>query len=544
VAVESPAGRSVFLSTLPASRTERRRAWAVALVSIAVFLAAAPLARTRLVEVWAFIPSYQSALLIIDLITAILLFAQFLILRSPALLVIAAGYLFSALIAIPHALSFPRLFAPEGLIGAGPQTTAWLYMIWHVGFPLTVIGYALLHGARPVRQPGRAAAAAGVIVLAIAGGAALLTTSGHALLPVIMRGDGYTPLLPVVIGVVWSISLAALLVLWKRRPHSVLDVWLMVVMCAWLLDIALSAIFNAGRFDLGFYAGRVYGLLAASIVLLVLLIETGAAYARLARSFEAESDDHSRQLRELQSELIHVSRLTELGQMVSALAHEVNQPLTAIGSYVRAGLRLIQAEDSSKAADALQKAADQVVRASQVIQRLRQFVRKDAGQRDVEDIRRTIEEAAAIAMLGPEGRQVRLGTEFEPDTPLVSIDKVQIAQVLLNLIRNAVEAMQASARRELVIRTRTSGDGMVEVSVVDSGPGLPPEIRERLFQPFTTTKPSGMGVGLSICRAIVESHGGGIWVVDPPGGGTGFHFTVPAATATAGGEPTVAGSRI
>jgi len=403
---------------LSASRTERRRAWAVVLVSIAVFLAAAPFARTRLVEVWAFIPSYQSALLVIDLITAILLFAQFLILHSPALLVIAAGYQFSALISVPHTLSFPRLFAPEGLIGAGPQTTAWLYMIWHAGFPLAVIGYALLRDARPVRRPRMAAAAAAGVVLAIVCGSTLLATAGHSLLPAIMRGDGYTPLLPVVIGVVWSISLCALLVLWKRRPHSVLDVWLMVVMCAWLLDIALSAILNAGRFDLGFYAGRVYGLLAASLVLLVLLIETGAAYARLARSFEAESDDRNRQLRELQSELIHVSRLTELGQMVSALAHEVNQPLTAINSYLRAGLRLIQAEDSTQAVEAFQKAADQVTRAGQVIQRLRQFVKKDQGHRAVEDIRRTIEEAATLAMLGPEGRQVRCGPLDIQQAPL------------------------------------------------------------------------------------------------------------------------------
>ena len=158
-------------------------------------------------------------------------------------------------------------------------------------------------------------------------------------------------------------------------------------MSAWLFDIALSAVLNAGRFDLGFYAGRLYGLMAATLVLLVLLIETGAVYARLARSFEAERDVRDRQLHELQSELIHVSRLTELGQMVSALAHEVNQPLTAAGSYVRAGRRLVQAGDVAKADEALQKGVDQVTRASQVIQRLRQFVKKADGQRSAEDIR-------------------------------------------------------------------------------------------------------------------------------------------------------------
>jgi two-component system sensor kinase FixL len=242
--------------------------------------------------------------------------------------------------------------------------------------------------------------------------------------------------------------------------------------------------------------------------------------------------------------LIHVSRLTELGQMVSALAHEVNQPLTAVNSYVRAGLRLVRAGDIARAEDALQKAADQVTRASQVIQRLRQFVKKDESHRNPEDVRRAIEEAAGLAMLGVDGLQVRLQMEFAPDTPLVLIDKVQIQQVLLNLIRNAVEAMAASTRRELEIRTTVPADGMVEVSVTDSGPGLPPEIRERLFQPFTTTKSAGMGVGLSICRSIVEGHRGHIWLSDPPGGGTAFHFTLPVAIAAgADGVPMPATAR-
>ncbi len=206
------------------------------------------------------------------------------------------------------------------------------------------------------------------------------------------------------------------------------------------------------RFDLGFYAGRVYGLIAGSLVLLVLLVETGAVYARLALSYEVERDVRDRQLHEIQSELIHVSRLTELGQMVSALAHEVNQPLTAAGSYVSAGRRLLQAGDTAKADEALQKGVDQVTRASQVIQRLRQFVKKADGQRSAEDLRQVIEEAAALALLGAEGRGIRMELNLAPDTPLVFIDKVQIQQVLLNLIRNAVEAMQSNLRRELSIR--------------------------------------------------------------------------------------------
>ena len=473
MAGQETAERTVFLSTLPASVRQRRLATLVVLVSLGMFLLAAPFAQVKLAEVWAFIPSYQSARFACDLITAVLLFAQFALLGSPALMVLAGGYLFTAFMAVPHALSFPRLFTPEGLIGAGPQTTAWLYMIWHAGFPVSVIGYALLHGRERVRHPARAVGATCVVAIAVVFGAALLATAGHGLLPTLMRGDGYTSVLPLVSGAVWALSLVALLSLWKQRTHTVLDVWLMVVMSAWLFDVALSAVLNAARFDLGFYAGRVYGLIAGTLVLLVLLIETGAVYARLALSYEVERDVRDRQLHEIQSELIHVSRLTELGQMVSALAHEVNQPLTAAGSYVSAGRRLLQAGDTAKADEALQKGVDQVTRASQVIQRLRQFVKKADGQRSAEDLRQVIEEAAALALLGAEGRGIRMELNLARDTPLVFIDKVQIQQVLLNLIRNAVEAMQSNLRRELSIRAVMSADGMVEVSVADSGPGLP-----------------------------------------------------------------------
>ncbi|HTI80265.1 MAG TPA: ATP-binding protein [Acetobacteraceae bacterium] len=520
--------RHVFLSTVPPSAGERRTAVLFATIASAVFLALAPFAKVKLGEAWAFIPIYQSALLVNDLITAIMLFAQFVILGSSALVVLAGGYLFAALMAVPHTMSFPRLFAPNGLIGAGPQTTAWLYIIWRSGFPIALIAYVMLRDGVPVRRPGLAvmvtcAAVALAVILA-----AMLTTWGHSVLPAVMIGDRYTSLLPIAISSVLVLNIAATLVLWRQPRHSALDVWLLVVMVTRLFDISLAALLNGGRFDLGFYAGRVFGLIAASIVLAVLLVETAALYARLARSFEVERHDRERELRELQAELIHVSRLTELGQMVSALAHEVNQPLTAVGSYVRGGLRLLRANELARADDALEKASDQVTRASQTIQRLRQFVKKDESEFGAEDIRETIEEAAALALLGAEGRRVRLDMDFAADTPLVFIDKVRVQQVLLNLIRNSVEAMQGCERRDLTIRAQAE-NGMVEISVSDTGPGLPQDVRERLFQPFVTTKVSGMGVGLSICRSIVEAQGGRLWLADRPGGGAEFHFTLPVA---------------
>jgi hypothetical protein len=268
----------VFLSTLPADQRERRLALAVIVASVAIFVIAAPFAKVPLTPVAAFIPIYQSALVINDLITAVLLFGQFSFLKSRALLVLASGYLFSAAMAVSHALTFPGLFAPTGLLNAGPQSTAWLYFIWHAAFPLFIIAYTRTIRERP-EQNHRPARVRSIILLSIAvtlAGAIALTliaTAQHAILPTIMQGNKDAPAKVVVATATWMLSLIALLVLWRRRPHSVLDVWLMVVLCAWLFDSALASVLNAGRYDVGWYAGRVYGLLASSFVLMVLLIE-------------------------------------------------------------------------------------------------------------------------------------------------------------------------------------------------------------------------------------------------------------------------------
>jgi len=283
--------RRTLLSTAIADRRQRRVAGAVAIASAVVFLAALPFAKQPLTPVWAFIPAYQSALALNDLITAVLLFGQFAILRSRGLLLLASGYLFAAFMAALHALSFPGLFAPGGLLGAGPQTTAWLYMFWHAGFPLLVIAYAL-DGTQleSGRRPAGALIAWSVAAAAGAAGAlTVLATAGQDVLPPIMRGNHYTDAMIAVVSTVWLLGLVALAALWRRRPHSVLDLWLAVVMCAWLFDVGLSAVFNAGRFDLGFYAGRLYGLAAASFVLIVLLLDHSVLFARLARSHELES---------------------------------------------------------------------------------------------------------------------------------------------------------------------------------------------------------------------------------------------------------------
>lgn len=273
----APADRSTFLSTLPATQSDRKAALAIVGISAILFALAVPFAGTPLAQVPAFVASYQSALAVNDIITAVLLLSQFAVLRSRALLLLATGYLFTAAAAATHALTFPGLFAPGGLLGAGSQTTVWLYMIWHGGFPLFVLAYGWLkdgNGGNRVAGPTASAVALSVAgVLAAMAVFGWLVTAQHGLLPILLKDGHYTTTMIGVVSFVWSLSFAALITLWFRRPHTVIDVWLMVTMCAWLFDIALSAIVNVARYDLGFYAGRLYGLCAASFVLAVLLIE-------------------------------------------------------------------------------------------------------------------------------------------------------------------------------------------------------------------------------------------------------------------------------
>ncbi len=246
-----------------------------------------------------------------------------------------------------------------------------------------------------------------------------------------------------------------------------------------------------------------------------------------------ERQEAEARLQELQSEIVHISRLTALGEMASALAHELNQPLSAIANYMKGSRRLLQGrtDDQSKMImEAIEKAAEQSLRAGDIIRRLRDFVARGETERRIESLNKLLEEASALALVGTRDRGVRVTYAFDPTVDLVLVDKVQIQQVVLNLVRNAIESMEQSSRRDLLIATERERDGMAAVSVTDTGSGIAPEIASQLFQPFMTTKAQGLGVGLSISRTIVESHGGVIAVAPNPRGGTTFRFTVRAVS--------------
>ena len=238
-------------------------------------------------------------------------------------------------------------------------------------------------------------------------------------------------------------------------------------------------------------------------------------------------------LQELQSELVHISRLTAMGEMASTLAHELNQPLAAIANYMKGSRRLLEQytdERSGMIREALDSAAEQAMRAGQIIRRLRDFVARGESERRVESMTKLVEEASALALVGAKDQGIRVRFQFSRSVDLVLADKIQIQQVMLNLIRNAIEAMQETERRELLISTEAATDDMLTISVADTGPGIALEMASQLFQPFVTTKRQGMGVGLSISRTIIEAHGGKIWVEPNPDGGTIFRFTVRAVT--------------
>jgi C4-dicarboxylate-specific signal transduction histidine kinase len=247
----------------------------------------------------------------------------------------------------------------------------------------------------------------------------------------------------------------------------------------------------------------------------------------------SELQERERRLHELQSELLHLSRIGSMGEMASALAHELNQPISAVTNYVRGSKRIVENISDERAAvlrEALDKAAEQALRAGQVVKRLREFMTYGETERRVESIKKIVEEACALALMVAKEQSVRVSYALDPAVDSVLVDKIQIQQVLLNLVRNAIEAMQSCERRELVISTMPAPDDMTAITVADTGPGIDPHVMAKLFQPFVSTKARGMGVGLSISRTIIESHGGRITCELDPNGGTIFRLTLRGAT--------------
>jgi signal transduction histidine kinase len=524
-----------WLAELPPTARQSWSALAVAVAALVGFGITAPFAGKPFFELNALFPTLDAIVFVTELITSALLFAQFSVFGSPALFALASGYLFTALIVIPHALTFRGAFSPTGLLGAGIQTGSWLFIFWHVGFAVALLAYALLRKkgrSDPVSEtsmfPAIAWSAAGIFGLVCI--LTWLSTAGATLLPaIILDQTNISPFViyPVLLTIV---ILAAGLAVLAIQRRSVLDDWLMVVALVAILEMVFSGLLPTVRFSLGFYAGRVLSLILSSIVLVVLVTETTLLYARSARASVVERRERERRLSEMEAVLIHLSRVSELGQNVSAIVHEVNQPLTAIQNYAAASIQLADTAPE-RLKPLLQRLSEQAARATEIIRHLRNLIADERPERHLENVEQVLRHAVDLALAGSNGSTPTVEIHSNPAASSVFIDRVQIEQVAFNLVRNAIEAMADCPRRGLTLTTDLSSDNMIEVRVADTGPGLPPEIRAKLFQPFVTTKASGLGIGLSICRVIIEAHGGNLEAHGNPGGGTIFRFTIPRSPA-------------
>ena len=527
-----PEEQHFILSSMSPGRAQRRLALAVVLVLLVAFFITevGPLSTIQLGRIDAFVPAYATAMFVNDSITAVLLFAQFSILRSRALLAIANGYLFTALMLIPWMLTFPSVFTPGGLLGAGLQSTTWIYILWHAGFPMFVIAYALLKDADRAKRLWRGSAGAAIFLsvattAAVVCAAVFLVTAGDALLPRIsLDRVRFSTLWLYYAGCLALLSVLALIVLWIRR-RSVLDLWLMVVMCAYVIEITLIAFPVPARFTFGWYAGRVFGFLSGSLLLFVLLYEITTLYAGVLRAVLA-------QRREREARLM-------TGDAVSAsIAHEIKQPLSGMIANADAGVRWLDrtTPDLDKAKASLKQIIHDGHRAGAIIDGVRAVFKKDPQNRTSLDINELIREALALVRDDLHKHRVTVQAELNEQLPRVKGDRVQVQQVLLNLITNAIDSMAAkNGARVLCVKSKVHDSGGVMLSVEDTGKGVETKDIDRIFDPLFTTKSHGMGMGLSICRSIIEAHDGRLWVKPNTSEGAVFQFILLADTEMSAG---------
>jgi signal transduction histidine kinase len=513
-----PGGLSPLAS--PPARSQLRLAACLSALLIGALLVAAPYARQPTVNTEALLPAYASAVFVVELLTSALLMALFSVHRSRPILLLAVGYLFSGVMAVPWALTFPGVF-DEMMPGDVPQTTASIAAIRRLGFPLFVIGYAVLSDRK--FPPGSARR---IILLSVAGVLTIVClvtwviVSNDDALPKFMidarNVSGLWRFVPATAIGLYSIGL----ILLGLRRRSMLDIWLMVVLFTLMIEIMLiSYISGAIRLSVGWWAGRFYGLASASLVLLVLLSEATRVHARLALSVLAE-----RRARQ--------NRLTAMEALSASIAHEVNQPLASMVTNASAGLRWLAHDqpriDEAKAA--LGRIVLEGHRASKVVTGIRTMFLKGAQEREPLNLNDLIE--TVLAQCETEARlgRITVSTALANDLPHVVGNPLQLQQVITNLVDNAIDAMRGiTDSRRLHFATQCHEFGEVLVVIADNGAGLSAIDKDRIFDPFYTTKPDGMGMGLMFCRTAVEAHGGRLWASDNEPHGAVFQFTLPAS---------------
>jgi signal transduction histidine kinase len=518
----------VVISTTPASAAERRVAFALTVFLFIIFGIVTPFARVPLPRVDAFIPVIQTVVCIAELVTAILLFAQYSIQPQLGLLALASGYVLSGLFAFLQTLAFPGAYAANGLIGDPLISTVYLFCLWHIALPTAVLVYALSTdtGASAGKSTTITIGITVVSVLAVTAVLTWVVTAGAKYLPpTFVDGTRQAPITSYMTGFIWLFSVAALLVLFKYKRTS-LAVWLMVTIFATLPDLTLSTVMTAVRYTLGWYTARTYALIASFTVLAVMLTETTLLYARLANTVLLLRRERS-------------NRLMSLDAATAAMAHELRQPLATIATRSAAASRWLKRSppDLEEVRAGLASISQSTHRAEEIIAGVRELFKKRGDHRTMIHVDDVARQVLRLVEQDLSLNEVSLATEFQNDLPEVYADRTQIQQVILNLVRNAIDAMNSTPTRARRLRLATSlnGHSSVLLSVQDTGPGITTEQSERVFEPFFTTKPTGMGLGLAICQTIVQDHGGSLRLAKTDLDGCIFEMTLPVAATDHGG---------
>ena len=518
-----PEDQHFILSTLSPSAAQKRLAAAMVGGILAVYVAITVIPIKGVYEVPAFIPAYVTAMFVCDFVTALLLYAQFAIVRSRATLVVASAYLFMALAMIPFILVFPNVFVPgKGLLG-GVNSTTYVYCLAHAGFPLFVIRYAFLIDGHRDGTPRSGSALIDItksviwtIALVLAG--SFLFIAGEPLLPrVSVNAMTFGAYWWYVTGTVMFLNAIAIVVLWFRQRVT-LDLWLMVVMFLYVIEIPLTYYPESQRFSVAWITVRGFGILASSIVLMLLIHEIETLYARLLGAVLAQRRERE-------------ARLMTGDAVAASIAHEVKQPLTAMVTTADAGLRFLDRSvpNLDKAKEAFKRIVADGHRAGEVVGSIRANFKSDLGDRTAFDINELIQEAVALGRDDLQKHRIVVQAQPNKQLPQVRGNRVQLQQVLLNLIMNAIDAMAAKdGPRILNVKSEPQEGDRVLVSVSDTGPGINSQEADRMFNPLFTTKSDGMGMGLSICRAIIEAHEGRLWFAPNTPRGAVFQFTLEA----------------
>jgi signal transduction histidine kinase len=510
-----------LIASMPPSRVQKRTAFITAMVLLVSFILVLPLANVRLDGLGVFLPIVATIMFFSDLITATLLYAQFVVLRSWTILLLASGYLFCALIIIPYALSFPGAFVADGLLHAGLQTSPWLFTVWHMGLPMTIIVYSVARDVAPQRM------VRGSVAIAVAVGACVaaalvcvvtwfFTTHEDMLPPLVATVTDMAPFVKFVSAAMLMLCVVSFISIWFSQ-RSVLDLWLLIVALAWLLSSILVNLVGF-RFDVAWYANRIFAVASDCFVLLVLLAESTMLYARSALSVLARQSERE-------------GRLISMDAVSATIAHEIGQPLNAIAANAGAGLQWIRRAppDIEKAQQVYERIIADTGRVSDVIKSVRAMFTSDERHGTLVDANEIIRETITLARGELDDGNVVVALNLSEPIPTVPGHRGQIRQVLLNLVTNAIEAMQQASDRPRVLRIKSEAGEQngVALSVEDDGIGVAPEDTERIFDMFFTTKSNGMGIGLAVCRSIVEAHGGGLDIARTGPHGSVFRIALP-----------------